>query len=114
MDTKQTRLVQYNIHDHLVFCPKFRRPVLEGDVGKRLAELIPPEVERMGGEVLGLVVMPDQVHLVASFPPTLAMAQIMHHLKGASSHPLREDFPFLRSRLPSVWTRSYYVGIAGS
>jgi putative transposase len=37
----------------------------------------------------------------------------MHRIKGASSHALRKEFPFLRSRLPSLWTRSYYVGTAG-
>jgi len=113
MDTKQTRHAHYNINYHLVFCPKYRRRVLEGEVGKRLAELIPQEVERMDGEILELVVMPDHVHLFASFPPTIAIAQIVHQLKGASSHQLREEFPFLRSRLPSLWTRSYYVGTAG-
>src|SRR5258708_16976713 len=113
MDTKQTRHAHYNINYHLVFCPKYRRPVLEGEVGKRLAELIPQEVERMDGEVLELVVMPDHVHLFASFPPTISIAQIMHQLKGASSHQLREEFPFMRSSLPSLLTRSYYRGPPG-
>ena len=113
MVTEQTRHAHYNINYHLVWCPKFRRPVLEGAVGQRLAELIPPEVERMGGTVHELVVMPDHVHLFASFPPTIAINQIVHQLKGSSSHQLRQEFPFLRSRLPSLWTHSYYVGTAG-
>ncbi len=87
--------------------------MLADAVGKRLTELLPEYVQELGGEVLELVVMPDHVHLFASFPPTLAISQIMHHLKGASSHQLREEFPHLRSRLPSLWTRSYYVGTAG-
>ena len=113
MDTKRTRHATYNINYHLVFCPKYRRSILTGDVGVRLAQLIPIYVQELGGEVLELVVMPDHVHLFASFPPTLAIDQIMHKLKGASAHQLREEFPQLRSRLPSVWTRSYYVGTAG-
>ena len=113
MATKRTRHAQYNINYHLVWCPKFRRPVLGGVVGKRLEQLIPQEVERMDGDVLELVVMPDHVHLFASFPPNLAIAQIVHQIKGASSRQLRQEFPFLRSRLPSLWTRSYYVGTAG-
>lgn len=111
--SNRTRHAVYNINYHLVFCPKYRRPVLAGEVGKRLAELLPLEVERMDGRVLELVVMPDHVHLFASFSPTLAIAQIMHRLKGATSHQLREEFPFLRSRLPSLWTHSYYAGTAG-
>jgi putative transposase len=111
--SKQTRHATYNINYHLVWCPKYRRPVLAGDVGTRLAELLPKHVHELGGEVLEVVVQPDHVHLFASFPPTLAISQIMHKLKGASSHQLRLEFPHLRSRLPSLWTRSYYVGTAG-
>jgi len=111
--SEQTRHAHYNINYHLVWCPKFRRPVLAGDVGQRLFGLIPVEVEKLGGRVLDLVVQPDHVHLFASFPPTLSIAQIMHRIKGATAHQLRKEFPSLRSRLPSLWTRAYYVGTAG-
>ena len=110
---KQTRHVQYNINYHLVWCPKYRRPVLAGAVGKRLAELIPQIAEALDGSVLELVVMPDHVHLFASFPPTIAIAQIMFRLKGETAYHLRKEFPELKSRLPSLWTRSYYIGTAG-
>lgn len=113
MDTKRTRHAAYQINYHLVWCPKFRRPVLEGEVGKRLGELIPPIVEENGGEVLDLTVMPDHVHLLVSFPPTIAINQIMFRVKGSTSHQLRKEFPELNSRLPSLWTRSYYAGTAG-
>lgn len=111
--TERTRHATYNINYHLVWCPKYRRPVLAGAVGKRLTELIPQVTEKLDGKVLELVVMPDHVHLFATFPPTLAIAQIMHRLKGATSHQLREEFPHLKSRLPSLWTHSYYAGTAG-
>ncbi len=111
--SKQTRHATHNINYHLVWCPKYRRPVLDGAVGTRLAKLLPEYVQELGGEVLDLVVMPDHVHLFASFPPTLAISQIMYRLKGATSHQLRKEFPHLRSRLPSLWTRAYYVGTAG-
>ena len=111
--SKQTRHATYNINYHLVWCPKYRRPVLAGNVGARLAELLPEYVQELDGEVLDLVVMPDHVHLFASFPPTLAISQIMYRLKGLTSHQLRKEFPHLKSRLPSLWTRSYYVGTAG-
>jgi putative transposase len=111
--TQRTRHASYNINYHLVWTPKYRRAVLAGNVGIRLAELLPQEVEKLGGRVLELVVMPDHVHLFGTFPPTLAIAQIMHRLKGATSHQLREEFPHLKSRLPSLWTHSYYVGTVG-
>ena len=63
--------------------------------------------------MLDLTVMPDHVHLFVSFPPTIAINQIMFRVKGSTSHQLRKEFPALNSRLPSLWTRSYYVGSAG-
>lgn len=108
-----TRHATYEIRYHFVFCPKFRRPVLAGAVGERLTELIPSIIERLGGRVLNLTVQPEHVHLFVEIPPTLAPRQVMHRVKGATSHQLRQDFPHLRSQLPSVWTRSYYVGTAG-
>lgn len=113
MDTKRTRHAAYQINYHLVWCPKFRRPVLEGEVGKRLAELIPAIVAENGGAVLDLTVRSDHVHLFVSFPPTIAINQIVFRIKGGTSHQLRKEFPALNSRLPSLWTRSYYVGTAG-
>jgi len=110
---KQTRHAVYLINYHFVFCPKYRRPVLTGEVSDCLVKLIPQKVIELEGEVIELVVRPDHVHLFASFPPTLAPNQIMHRIKGSTSHQLRTAFPFLKSRLPSLWTHAYYVGTAG-
>lgn len=113
MERKRTRHAVYHITYHLVWCPKYRRPVLEGAIADRLVELVNELVPELAGELIELVVRPDHVHLFAHFPPTIAIYQIMHRLKGATSHQLRAEFPALRSRLPSLWTSSYYVGTAG-
>jgi putative transposase len=110
---KRTRHATYNIHYHFVFCPKYRRPVLGRDVAKRLEELIREKAAELGGEVMNLTIQPDHVHLFCTFPPTIAPYQIMHGIKDYTAFVLRNDFPWLKSRLPSLWTRSYYVGTAG-
>jgi putative transposase len=114
MSTNKTRHAVYNINYHFVWCPKYRRSVLTGTIGDCLVKMIPQLVQDLGGATLELVVRPDHVHLFSSFPPTIAPYQIMHRIKGATSHYLREQFPQLKSRLPSLWTRSYYVGTAGN
>ena len=108
-----TRHATYEIRYHFVFCPKYRRPVLAGAVGERLQAMIPEIIGQLGGKVLNITVQPEHVHLFVEIPPTLAPSQVVHRVKGASSHRLRQEFPHLRSRLPSLWTRSYYVGTAG-
>lgn len=96
-----------------MWCPKYRRAVLEGPIAERLIALLREQVPALGGKMVELVVRPDHVHLFAHFLPTLSPAQIVHRLKGSTSHALRSEFPGLRSRLPSLWTSSYYVGTAG-
>lgn len=104
----------YNLNDHFVWCPKCRRPILVDRLATRLSELLGERTAELGGDVFNLTVMPDHVHLFCSFPPTMAPYQIMHRLKGHTAHQLREEFPYLKSRLPNLWTRSYYVGTAGN
>ena len=113
MEARRTRHAVYNITYHLVWCPKYRRKALTGPVAERLNELIRSKATDLDGEITALEVQPDHVHLFVSFPPTLAVQQIMHQLKGYTSYALREEFPWLKSRLPALWTRSYYVGTAG-
>jgi REP-associated tyrosine transposase len=108
-----TRHATHEIRYHFVFCPKYRRPVLAGAVGEHLQAMIPEIIGQLGGKVLNITVQPEHVHLFVEIPPTLAPRQVVHRVKGASSHRLRQEFPHLRSRLPSLWTRSYYVGTAG-
>ena len=88
--------------------------MLAGDVSDRFVELIRAIVPGLDGEVIELVVRPDHVHLFAHFPPTLAPQQILHRIKGRTSRILRKEHPALRSRLPSLWTHSSYIGTAGT
>ena len=99
---------------HFVWCPKFRRKVLVGQVEKALRALIEAKAAELHCEIVALEVMPDHVHLFLKAPPTLAPQHIANQMKGYTSHELREKFPDLKSRLPSLWSRSYYVGSAGA
>ena len=99
---------------HFVWCPKFRRKVLVGTIETRLAALIRKKCEELHCEIVALEIMPDHVHLFLKAPPTHAPQHIANQLKGFTSHELRKEFPVLKSRLPSLWSRSYYVGSAGA
>ena len=57
--------------------------------------------------------MPDHVHLFIKADPTITPKNIIARIKGRSSRILRNEFPTLRSRLPTLWTRSYFVSTHG-
>lgn len=103
----------FTLQYHLVWCSKYRRSVLESAVADRLRVLLSDTARLLDVDVLALEVMPDHVHLFVSVPPTRAVAEVVNRFKGVSSRALRSEFPSLRSRLPTLWSRSYYAGSVG-
>jgi putative transposase len=99
---------------HLVWCPKYRRPVLVGPVDRRLKVLLQQKTKQLGIQIHALEILPDQVHLLVESDPTRCVAEMVNRLKGFTSHTLRAEFASLRSRLPTLWSRSYYAGTVGS
>lgn len=104
----------FSLKYHLVWCPKYRRPVLEGAIEKRLREVLEDVRAEHVWTIHALEVMPDHVHLFIESDPIYSVAEIVSRLKGASSRILRSEFPALRSRLPTLWSRSYYAGTVGA
>jgi len=113
MDDKSNRNVVYSCKYHVVFCPKFRRPVLADGVDLRLKEIIVDVVVETRSELLNMEVMPDHVHVLVDFDPQFGIHKFVKRLKGRSSRLLRQEFPRLRSRLPTLWTNSYCVLTVG-
>jgi len=48
-----------------------------------------------------------------SSDPTEAPQRLANQFKGYTSRILRKEFPRLKSRLPSLWSRSYFVSSTG-
>jgi putative transposase len=97
----------------LIWCPKYRRKVLVGEVEKRLKALLQKKAEEIDVSIESLEILPDHLHLFIKAPPTAAPHWIVQQLKGYTSHELRKEFEQLRTRLPTLWTRSYYVESCG-
>jgi putative transposase len=103
----------FSLKLHLVWCPKFRRPVLTDVVAHRLAQLLREKAQELAMTVHALEVMRDHVHLFLEHAPRWGVAEIINRLKGVTSRVLREEFPTLRARLPTLWSRSYSAGTVG-
>lgn len=103
----------YNIKYHLVWCPKYRKEVLTGNIAVRLKELLAIKAKELNIDLEAIEVMPDHVHVFVTGQPTNAIQYIVNQLKGYTSHILREEFRELRAKLPCLWSRSYYCGTVG-
>jgi putative transposase len=97
-----------------VWCPKYRRQVLVGDIADRCEKLIRIKADEHGWKIVALEVMPDHVHLFVKTRPKDSPSFVANQFKGFTSRTLRGEFPSLRSRLPTLWSRSYFVASVGA
>lgn len=113
MDYKSNNNVVYSCKYHVVWCPKYRRKVLVGDVETRLRELIKTACSEKQVDIIQMEVMPDHVHLILEVDPQFGIHRAVKHIKGVSSFYLRSEFSHLTSKLPTLWTNSYFVSAIG-
>jgi len=73
------------------------------------------QTERWGQELIEieLDVLPDHAHVLVGCDPQCGLHRLVKLLKGFSSQALREEFPVLQRRLPSLWTNRYFVATVG-
>lgn len=105
--------VVYRCAYHVVWCPKYRRPVIEGAVDERLKQIIREVCAERECNLIELETMPDHVHLLVECDPQYGIHRLVKQIKGRSSRVLRQEFDSLRSRLPTLWTNSYFVATVG-
>jgi putative transposase len=105
--------VVYACTYHVVWCPKYRRKVLVNGIDDRLKAIIRDVAAEHQAEVIELEVMPDHVHLLVGCDPQFGIHRLIRLIKGRSSRLLRQEFPRLRSRLPTLWTNSCFVATCG-
>ena len=113
MDYKSNNNVVYSCKYHVVWCPKYRRKVLVGDVETRLKELIETACSEKQVDIIEMEIMPDHVHLILEVDPQFGIHRAVKHIKGVSYFYLRSEFSRLTSKLPTLWTNSYFVSAVG-
>ncbi len=103
----------YSCKYHIVWCPKYRRKVLINGVDTRLKELIHEIAKELQLEIIEIEVMPDHVHILLEVDPQFGIHRAVKALKGRTSRILRQEYPWLRSRIPTLWTNSYFCSTVG-
>ena len=112
-EVRSNNNISYRCTFQVVWCPKYRRPVLTGPVDERLKEIISEVCAEKDAPIVELETMPDHVHLLLTCDPQYGIHRLVKAIKGRSSRLLRQEFPSLRSRIPTLWTNSYFVATVG-
>jgi putative transposase len=87
--------------------------VLGEGAGEQLAAIIREVCQEHEAEVLRLDIQPDHVHLLVESTPQFGIHRLVRLIKGRSSQFLRQEFPALKRKLPTLWTNSYFVSTIG-
>lgn len=103
----------YSCKYHVVWCPKYRRRVLVDGVDVDLAPIVREVCSENRAELLEMEIMPEHVHLLVEVDPVIGIHRLVKRIKGRSSRILRKRYKFLRSRIPALWTNSYFVSTVG-
>lgn len=111
---KSNETTVYCCRYHVIFCPKYRRKVLREPIAERFKQIVLSMQEIHGFEVLEMEVMSDHVHLLLDVDPTIGINMIVSRIKGETAHILTREFPEIRRKLPTLWTRSKFIATVGS
>lgn len=113
MNYKCNNNITYSCKYHVIWCSEYRRKVLVEEVGQRLKELIVGVASELRVDIIEMEIMPDHVHLLLEVDPQFGIHRAVKNIKGKTSRILRAEFISLRTRLPSLWTNSYFVATVG-
>jgi len=113
MEYKSNRNIAYSCKYHIVWCVKYRRKVLSEAVSFRLKQIISKVCEEKSCELFEVETDKDHVHILVEIDPQFGVHRLVKAVKGRSSRLLREEFPKLNTKLPSLWTNSYFVSSVG-
>jgi len=106
----------FEIHMHLVWTTKYRKPVMTGEVGLRVREVIRQVCRAEEVDILKGHVSKDHVHLFVSIPPQVTISRLVQRVKGKSSHTLLNEYSHLRRAFCGrhLWARCYFCCSSGN
>lgn len=111
---KSSETLVYSCQYHVIWATKYRRKLLSSDVEKDLKILILEKEQEWGYTVIEMEIMPDHVHLLIDINPQIGINAIIGKIKGYTSNSLRKKYKELRTKVPTLWTRSKFISSVGS
>lgn len=99
---------------HVVFCTKYKKNILNHQVVSRLDEILKLKASDINVNIIELHIHDYYVDaLISCSPDEINVHKVVKGLKDFSSSVLRNEFTFIKSSLPSLWTGSYYITTVG-
>lgn len=110
---KKNKNVTYSCKYHIIWCTKYRRLLLKDTIEIDLKSIIQGIASDLNVEIIEIEVMPDHVHILVDVDPQFGVHKFIKTAKGKSSRVLRQKYKDLRTKVPTLWTNSYFVSTVG-
>lgn len=110
---KKNKNVIYSCKYHIIWCTKYRRLLLKDTIKIDLKSIIQGIASDLNVEIIEIEVMPDHVHMLVDIDPQFGVHKFVKTSKGKSSRILRQKYKDLRTKVPTLWTNSYFVSTVG-
>ena len=116
MSYRKTSHAVYDLKYHVVWITKYRKPVLRGEIGLRLRELVRQTCATLDVYILSGHIALDHVHLLVSVPPKVSVSDLMQQIKGRSSRRMLAEFGELSRQFwgRHLWARGYFAASSGN
>ncbi len=117
--SKRFRRLSHSIYEckyHLIFCPKYRRPILKDEVKEYVrGEISNLLRQKEGIEIIEMNVQSDHIHLIVWIPPKYAVSAVMGYLKGKLAIRMFQRYEKLGKQFwgRHLWGRGYCVSTVG-
>ena len=114
-DNNSLAHTSWNCKYHIVFAPKYRRKVIDGQLRADIGQILRKLCEQKGVEIIEANAMPDHIHMLVSIPPHISISQFMGYIKGKSTLMIFDRHAKLKYKYGSrhFWCRGYYVDTVG-
>ena len=112
MEVTYGRGYVYSIQYHIVWCVKYRHPILTNEVEKRLFEILYKIAEDNKFQILECNGDKDHIHLLINCSPQHYIPDMIKALKGVSARLLMKEYgDDLKKKLwrGHLWNPSYFV-----
>ncbi len=115
MELRRSAHAVYELKYHLVWIPKYRARILEGEVRRYLKEVFEQIAEEYGFHIVVVEIMEDHVHILIEAPPAYSPSHLVQVLKSISARELFEKFPKMKKLMWSgkIWNEGYFVRSMG-
>ena len=113
---RRTSHTVYDIKYHLVWITKYRKKILQGELARRVRELIREICKVNEVEIIKGYISTDHVHLFVSVPPHISVSKLMQYIKGKTSRKLMSEFKTVSKMYwgRHFWARGYFAVSSGT